>query len=92
MLGPFADCLAIDLIRRRAANDRCEGIRFSVDRKICEFKRLPEKLVGFAPRFLVFGDGEHGFQIPIHGIASTAGLKVVPRAAHLLKPSPNANF
>ena len=39
---------------------------------------MPQKFLRFPPHFVVHDNSEHGLQIPIHGIASSASLKVVP--------------
>ena len=42
---PFADCLAIDFIVTRAANDGTEWVCVLVEGKIGKFKGMPQKLL-----------------------------------------------
>jgi hypothetical protein len=41
-----------------------------------------------SPRFVMFNDGGDRLQVPVHGIAGSTPLKLLPRITHLYKPSP----
>jgi class 3 adenylate cyclase len=57
---PFADCLAIDVIRRRAANDRSKWICILVEGQLSKFKCVTQKLPGSPPHLVMGDDREHG--------------------------------
>ena len=57
--SPFADRLAIDFIVTRAANDGSKWVCMLVEQKTCEFERIPQKLVGPSPYFVMFDDCKH---------------------------------
>ena len=79
-------------IGTRAANDGSKWIRILVEGQLSKFKCVPQKLLGFSPYFEMFDDSEHGFQISVHGIASAAGLKYVPRMSELLQAVAEGDF
>jgi hypothetical protein len=56
---PFADCLDIDFIVARAANNHCEWIGVLVEWKIGKFKGMPQKLLGPSPYFVMLDDFKH---------------------------------
>ncbi len=89
---PLADCLAIDIAATGAANDGSKWVRVPVEGRPSEFKRAPQKLLGFSSHFVVVDDFEHGFQIPIHRVTSSTGLELVPRVSDLIESSPNTSF
>jgi hypothetical protein len=86
---PFADRLVIDSIFGRAANDGSKRIRIPVEEQLRKFECVSQKLLNFSPHFVMSNDCKHGFQISVHGIASTTGLEPVPHIADLFKPSSN---
>src|ERR1700735_4532552 len=56
---PFADCLAIDFIVTRAANDGIKWICVLVEGNTREFERMPQKLLGPSPYFVMLYDCKH---------------------------------
>jgi hypothetical protein len=87
--GPFADCFTIGKISARAANNCSKWVRIPVEGQPRKFKGVSQKRLSFSPHFAMLDDCEYGFQIPIHGIARTTCLKVVPPITDLFKPSSN---
>jgi hypothetical protein len=89
--GPFADRLAIDIVGTRAANHCSKWVCVPVEGQLRKFKCVSQKLLCFSPHFVMFDDSKHGLQIPIHCVASSACLKIVPCVTDLFKPPPNSS-
>jgi hypothetical protein len=88
---PFADCLAIGVLRG-TANDGSEWICLPVEWEIGKFERVPQKLLGFSPHFVVHDRLKHDAQVFIYGVASASCLELVPSITDLFKALPKGDF
>src|SRR4029077_20680968 len=48
---------------------------------------MPQQSFGSSPHFEMHNDREYGLQRVVHGVASTIGLKILPRKLNLFQPS-----
>jgi hypothetical protein len=86
---PFADGLTIYFIGRRTANDGSKWISLFVERQISKFRGAPPQPFGSSPYPVMPHDCKHGIQVPVHRIARTTCLELVPYIPDFFKPSPN---
>jgi hypothetical protein len=89
---PFADRFDVDIVVTRAANDGSKWISGFMQWKVRELKRMPQKPLGSSPYPVVLNDCEDGIQVPVHRVARTTCLKIIPGTTNPLKPSHEPSF